>query len=68
VTDIHEPHQAAAVAQVADILQIPAFLCRQTDLLSAAADTGRVIHIKKGQFASPEVMVQAARKVAVRHS
>jgi len=50
VTDIHETYQAEKVAQVADILQIPAFLCRQTDLLIAAAKTGKVVNVKKGQF------------------
>jgi 2-dehydro-3-deoxyphosphooctonate aldolase (KDO 8-P synthase) len=53
ITDIHEPHQAAEVAEVADIIQIPAFLCRQTDLLVAAAETGRAVNVKKGQFLSP---------------
>lgn len=53
VTDIHEPHQAEAVAEVADLLQIPAFLCRQTDLLIAAARTGRPVNVKKGQFMAP---------------
>ncbi|KAF0126569.1 MAG: 2-dehydro-3-deoxyphosphooctonate aldolase (KDO 8-P synthase) [Elusimicrobia bacterium] len=53
LADIHLPQQAAAVAKVADILQIPAFLCRQTDLLYAAADTGRPVNVKKGQFMSP---------------
>jgi 2-dehydro-3-deoxyphosphooctonate aldolase (KDO 8-P synthase) len=53
VTDIHEPHQAEKTAEVADILQIPAFLCRQTDLLVAAAQTGRAVNVKKGQFLSP---------------
>ena len=53
LTDIHEPSHAAPVADVADILQIPAFLCRQTDLLTAAGQTGRVVNIKKGQFLSP---------------
>jgi len=62
LTDIHEPWQAARAAEVADILQIPAFLCRQTDLLVAAAKTGKVINIKKGQFLSPWDMAQAARK------
>lgn len=56
VTDIHEPWQAAPVAEVADIIQIPAFLCRQTDLLKAAAETGKIVNIKKAQFASPEEM------------
>ncbi|KAL4440248.1 hypothetical protein ABPG75_003249 [Micractinium tetrahymenae] len=62
ITDIHEPWQAEAVAQVADIIQIPAFLCRQTDLLVAAAKTGRVIQIKKGQFCAPSVMRNSADK------
>lgn len=53
VTDIHEPWQAERAAEVADILQIPAFLCRQTDLLVAAAETGRAVNVKKGQFLSP---------------
>ncbi len=53
VTDIHEPWQAAKAAEVADLLQIPAFLCRQTDLLAAAAETGRAVNVKKGQFLSP---------------
>ncbi|MFA5159996.1 MAG: 3-deoxy-8-phosphooctulonate synthase [Candidatus Omnitrophota bacterium] len=53
LTDFHTPEQARPVAEVADILQIPAFLCRQTDLLSAAAATGRIVNIKKGQFLSP---------------
>src|SRR5437764_14077400 len=53
VTDVHEPDQCAVVAEVVDVLQIPAFLCRQTDLLIAAAKTGRVVNIKKGQFLAP---------------
>jgi 2-dehydro-3-deoxyphosphooctonate aldolase (KDO 8-P synthase) len=53
ITDIHESHQADEAARVADILQIPAFLCRQTDLLQAAAATGRVVNVKKGQFLAP---------------
>ncbi|HPF40459.1 MAG TPA: 3-deoxy-8-phosphooctulonate synthase [Phycisphaerae bacterium] len=63
LTDIHLPEQADAVAQVCDILQIPAFLCRQTDLLMAAGRTGRVVNIKKGQFMAPEQMGQAVAKV-----
>jgi len=55
-TDIHEPHQAAAVAEVCHLLQIPAFLARQTDLLTAAAQTGRAVHVKKGQFLAPADM------------
>src|SRR5690554_1628024 len=53
LTDIHEPEQAEPVAEVVDILQIPAFLCRQTDLLLAAAETGKVVNVKKGQFLAP---------------
>ena len=62
-TDVHEIEQCAAVAEVVDILQIPAFLCRQTDLLVAAARTGRVVNVKKGQFLAPWDMVNVARKV-----
>ena len=64
LTDIHEPAQAEAAAQVADILQIPAFLCRQTDLLVAAGRTGRIVNIKKGQFVAPQDIARAAEKVA----
>jgi 2-dehydro-3-deoxyphosphooctonate aldolase (KDO 8-P synthase) len=63
LTDIHEPSQAEAVAESVDILQIPAFLCRQTDLLTAAARTGRAVNIKKGQFVSPQDIRHAADKV-----
>lgn len=63
VTDIHLPEQAAIAAEVADILQIPAFLCRQTDLLVAAAKTGKIINIKKGQFLAPEQMKPLINKV-----
>ena len=63
VTDIHESHQAAEVADVVDVLQIPAFLCRQTDLLVAAAKTGRVVNVKKGQFLSPDEMQHPVAKV-----
>jgi 2-dehydro-3-deoxyphosphooctonate aldolase (KDO 8-P synthase) len=63
LTDIHEPSQAAAAADVADVLQIPAFLCRQTDLLVAAARTGRVVNIKKGQFLAPDDIGHAVAKV-----
>ncbi len=63
VTDIHKEEDAERVAEVADILQIPAFLCRQTDLLIAAGKTGKVVNIKKGQFLSPEDMKHAAVKV-----
>jgi 2-dehydro-3-deoxyphosphooctonate aldolase (KDO 8-P synthase) len=64
LTDIHEPAQAEPAAAAADVLQIPAFLCRQTDLLVAAGRTGRAINIKKGQFVSPADMRFAAEKVA----
>jgi len=64
LTDIHEASQAAAVAEVADILQIPAFLARQTDLLLAAAKTGRIINVKKAQFLSPWDMGNVAEKIA----
>ncbi len=63
LTDIHEPAQAASAAEVADVLQIPAFLSRQTDLLVAAARTGRVVNIKKGQFLAPADMRHAIEKV-----
>lgn len=63
VTDIHTPDQASPVAEVADILQIPAFLCRQTDLLVAAAKTGKIVNIKKGQFLAPEQMGPLIKKV-----
>jgi 2-dehydro-3-deoxyphosphooctonate aldolase (KDO 8-P synthase) len=63
LTDIHEPSHAAAAADVADVLQIPAFLCRQTDLLVAAAKTGRVVNIKKGQFLAPDDIRHAVAKV-----
>ena len=63
LTDIHEPSQAEIAAEAADVLQIPAFLCRQTDLLTAAARTGRIVNIKKGQFVSPSDIRNAADKV-----
>ena len=63
VTDIHTAEEAAIAAEYVDILQIPAFLCRQTDLLVAAARTGRMVNIKKGQFLSPEAMRHAVQKV-----
>lgn len=63
VTDIHEPWQAEPVAEVVDMLQIPAFLCRQTDLLAAAAKTGKIINVKKAQFMSPEEMTTAIDKL-----
>lgn len=64
LTDIHEPSQAAPAGEVADILQIPAFLCRQTDLLLEAGRTGRIVNIKKGQFLAPRDIHLAAEKVA----
>lgn len=64
LTDIHQPDQAEAAAEGADILQIPAFLCRQTDLLIAAGRTGRIVNIKKGQFLAPQDIRNAAEKVA----
>ena len=63
VTDVHLPEQCAEVAEVADILQIPAFLCRQTDLLIAAAKTGKAINVKKGQFLAPWDMINVAKKI-----
>ncbi len=63
LSDVHLPAQAARVGEVCDCLQIPAFLCRQTDLLVAAAAAGRPVNIKKGQFMAPEQMVQAVNKV-----
>ncbi|MBQ0016730.1 MAG: 3-deoxy-8-phosphooctulonate synthase, partial [Bacteroidales bacterium] len=63
VTDIHNEREADMAASYVDVLQIPAFLCRQTDLLAAAAATGKVVNIKKGQFLSPEAMVHAVEKV-----
>ena len=63
VTDIHETHEATMAAEYVDVLQIPAFLCRQTDLLVAAARTGKSVNIKKGQFLSPGAMQFAAQKV-----
>jgi len=63
LTDVHEAAQCAAVAEVVDVLQIPAFLCRQTDLLIAAAATGRVVNVKKGQFLAPWDMAHVVAKV-----
>jgi 2-dehydro-3-deoxyphosphooctonate aldolase (KDO 8-P synthase) len=63
VTDVHEAHQCAPVAQVVDVLQIPAFLCRQTDLLVAAARTGRAVKVKKGQFLAPWDMKNVVAKI-----
>ena len=64
LTDIHHPEEAKTAAEVADVLQIPAFLCRQTDLLEAAGETGKAVNIKKGQFLAPSDMRYAAEKVA----
>jgi len=63
LTDVHLPEQCASVAEVADVLQIPAFLCRQTDLLTAAGETSKIVNIKKGQFLAPGKMAHAAEKV-----
>jgi 2-dehydro-3-deoxyphosphooctonate aldolase (KDO 8-P synthase) len=63
LTDIHEPWQAKPVAEVCDVLQIPAFLARQTDLVVAAGETGAVINVKKGQFMAPEDMAQVVKKI-----
>lgn len=63
VTDIHEPWQAQRVAEVVDIIQIPAFLCRQTDLLVAAAETGKIVNVKKAQFLAPWDMKNVAAKI-----
>ena len=63
VSDVHEPWQAGRIAEIADVIQIPAFLCRQTDLLKAAAETGRILNVKKAQFMSPEEMGKAAEKL-----
>lgn len=65
VTDIHLPEEAEMVAEVADVIQIPAFLCRQTDILVAAAKTGRIVNIKKGQFLAPSQIKSLAKKVEV---
>ena len=64
LTDVHSPQEAKQAALVADVLQIPAFLCRQTDLLLAAAKTGRIVNVKKGQFLSPAEMKNVAAKLA----
>ena len=63
LTDVHEPWQCAVAAEVCDVLQIPAFLARQTDLVVAAGETGAVVNVKKGQFMAPEDMVQVIRKI-----
>jgi 2-dehydro-3-deoxyphosphooctonate aldolase (KDO 8-P synthase) len=64
LTDVHDAHQCAPVAEAVDVLQIPAFLCRQTDLLLAAGHTGRAINVKKGQFLAPWDMTNVAAKIA----
>ncbi len=64
LTDVHTAEQCAAAAEVVDVLQIPAFLCRQTDLLLAAGETGRTINVKKGQFLAPWDMANVAAKIA----
>ena len=64
LTDVHEPEQCAIAAQAVDVLQIPAFLCRQTDLLVAAARTGRAVNVKKGQFLAPWDMKHVVAKIA----
>ena len=64
LTDVHLPEQCAAAAQVADVLQIPAFLCRQTDLLVAAGATGKPVNVKKGQWLQPDGMAGAVAKVS----
>jgi 2-dehydro-3-deoxyphosphooctonate aldolase (KDO 8-P synthase) len=64
LTDVHEPDQCAPVAEAVDVLQIPAFLCRQTDLLVAAAKTGRAVNVKKGQFLAPWDMANVVQKIA----
>lgn len=68
VTDIHETYEASLAANFVDMLQIPAFLCRQTDLLKAAAETGKFVNIKKGQFLAPESMKNAVEKVRACHN
>ncbi|MCG8343212.1 MAG: 3-deoxy-8-phosphooctulonate synthase [Chlorobiales bacterium] len=65
LTDVHEAHEVEIAAQYVDVLQIPAFLCRQSDLLTAAGDSGLCVNIKKGQFMAPEDMAMAAEKVAL---
>lgn len=66
LVDVHEPWQAEEAAQVADVLQIPAFLCRQTDLVLACADTGKAVNVKKGQFLAPGAMEQIIKKIESR--
>jgi len=64
ITDVHHPEQAARAAEVVDVLQVPAFLCRQTDLLHACGETGLPVNVKKGQFLAPEDMANVIEKVA----
>jgi 2-dehydro-3-deoxyphosphooctonate aldolase (KDO 8-P synthase) len=64
ITDVHHPEQAARAAEVVDVLQVPAFLCRQTDLLHACGETGLPVNVKKGQFLAPEDMANAVQKIA----
>ena len=68
LTDVHEPYQCDPVSKVVDVLQIPALLCRQTDLITAAARTGKPLHIKKGQFLSPKEMHHVVRKALDAHA
>jgi 2-dehydro-3-deoxyphosphooctonate aldolase (KDO 8-P synthase) len=63
LTDVHEPHQCAEISEAVDVLQIPAFLCRQTDLLIAAGQTGKIINVKKGQFLAPWDMSNVVKKI-----
>ena len=65
ITDVHQPEQAFTVAEVVDVLQVPAFLCRQTDLLHACGETGLPVNVKKGQFLAPEDMANAVQKITV---
>jgi 2-dehydro-3-deoxyphosphooctonate aldolase (KDO 8-P synthase) len=64
ITDVHQPDQALAAAEIVDVLQVPAFLCRQTDLLHACGETGLPVNVKKGQFLAPEDMANAVEKIA----
>lgn len=68
ITDVHESWQAEKAASFADVLQIPAFLCRQTDLLVAVGKTGKIVHLKKGQFVDPNVIEKAAQKIEAAKS
>src|SRR3546814_556245 len=66
LTDVHEPDQCAVIAEAVDVLQIPAYLCRQTDLLVAAGRTGRAINVKKGQFLAPWDMANVVKKIEAK--